>query len=302
MSTATSRPGAVVNPFTGTSIPRLIRPEHRPPAKRHAEAALRSSIPLYDLLAHDYDAHFAVPHRRAYDDLAWEMVSDRLPMEPGTIVDAGCGSGRWAQPLTELGHRVIGIEQAPAMAAAAQVRMAASGDRFTLVRSSMETADLSAELPPGGADLVLAMGSMQYTSEPGKTLRRLAGWAKPGGYVMVLVDSLVALVQELLSAGATAEAVERMETRQGIWVQEGLQADMHLLDAMRLRVDAAHAGLQNVSVHGLLVSWSTLGRAEMLTRLDAAWDEQLAVERRLAKDPWMADLGKQLIMIGKVPA
>ena len=32
---------------------------------------MRPSAPLYDALAVDYDAHFAAPHRRAYDDLAW---------------------------------------------------------------------------------------------------------------------------------------------------------------------------------------------------------------------------------------
>ncbi len=267
-----------------------------------ATSALRSSVALYDQLARDYDAHFEVPHRRAYDVLAWELVSERLP-DAAVIVDAGCGSGRWALPLIQRGHRVIGIEQAPRMAEAARRRLAGDPDgsaRFTLIESPMETAVLSGVLPPGGADAVLAMGSMQYTPDPGRTLARLAGWARPGGYVVVLVDSLVALVQELLNAGSTAEAVERMETRQGIWQQDGLQADLHLLDAMRLRLDAAHAGLKDVSVHGLLVSWSTLGRNETIARLNADWHEQLALERLLAQEPAKADLGKQLLMIGRV--
>lgn len=262
---------------------------------------LRSSIPLYDRLADDYDAHFGLPHRRAYDELAWELVSERLPPRTGTVVDAGCGSGRWAARLSALGHRVIGIEQAPRMAAAARRRMNGAGDRFCLIEAPMEAADLSSILPGGGADLVLAMGSMQYTPQPGSTLCRLAGWTKPGGYVMVLVDSLVALVQELLDAGAAADAVQRMETRQGVWQQQDVHADMHLLDTMRLRVDAANAGLENVSVHGLLVSWSALGRAEMQIQLESDWEGRLAIERRLARDPWMADLGKQLLMIGRVP-
>ena len=76
---------------------------------------------------------------------------------------------------------------------------------------------------------------------------------------------------------------------------------MHLMDAMRLRVDAAHAGLEHVSVHGLLVSWSGLGRQEMRSQLESDWEGRLAIERRLAQDPWMADLGKQLLMIGRVP-
>ena len=88
-------------------------------------------------------------------------------------------------------------------------RLAGAGDRFCMVQAPMESADLSPVLPAGGADLVLAMGSMQYTPHPGATLRRLAAWARPGGSVLVLVDSLVARVVELIDAGATAEAVQR---------------------------------------------------------------------------------------------
>ncbi|MEU8614719.1 hypothetical protein AB0C29_42705, partial [Actinoplanes sp. NPDC048791] len=60
---------------------------------------MRPSRPLYDALADGYEEHFAVPHRRAYDDLAWEQTAALLPQPPARIVDAGCGVGRWARRL-----------------------------------------------------------------------------------------------------------------------------------------------------------------------------------------------------------
>ena len=45
------------------------------PAVARPGAGVRPSAPLYDALAADYDAHFAVPHRRAYDELAWEVCA-----------------------------------------------------------------------------------------------------------------------------------------------------------------------------------------------------------------------------------
>lgn len=121
-----------------------------------------AAVALFDSLAENYEQHFAEPHRRAYDDLAWELVSTRLPDRPGTIVDVGCGTGRWARRLLRLGHRVIGIEPAPKMAARAET-LTGTG-RFTLVRSDLEHADL----PAAGADLVLAMGSLQYSQDLGR--------------------------------------------------------------------------------------------------------------------------------------
>jgi len=63
---------------------------------------MRSSQALYSALAPSYAEHFEVPHRRAYDTLAWERVQQILPQR-GPIVDAGCGVGRWVGRLLGLG-------------------------------------------------------------------------------------------------------------------------------------------------------------------------------------------------------
>src|SRR5215471_3195463 len=130
------------------------------------------------------------------------------------------------------------------------------GPGFTLIEGSMETADL----PQEAAGMVLALGSLQYTADPAATLRRLAGWVRPGGTVVVLVDSLVALVIELLRDGRAGEAVERLRTRVGCWAVAGHCAEMHLLDACRLRQAFKDAGLRDVEVVGLLSTAAPLGR------------------------------------------
>ena len=113
------------------------------------------SATLYDAMASQYDSVFAEPgYRRAYDRLAGEFIARLLPKAPGTIVDAGCGTGRWAQCWLDLGHRVIGIEQSPRMIA--ELRRRGLGDRFRLIAASMD----EAEIELGSADLVVAMGSM----------------------------------------------------------------------------------------------------------------------------------------------
>ncbi|MEV0001365.1 class I SAM-dependent methyltransferase [Micromonospora sp. NPDC050980] len=252
---------------------------------------MRPSQPLYDALAPDYDAHFAVPHRRAYDDLAWERVRVLLPPD-GPVVDAGCGVGRWARRLLDLGHPVTGVEQAPGMVA--ELRRRPPGPGFTLVEGSMTEVTL-----PATAGAVLAMGSLQYTAEPEDAVRHLAGWLRPGGVLAVLVDSLVGLVLELVGAGRGDEAVDRLARRRGVWRAEGQAADLHLLDRARLEAAFDAAGLVEVRSAGLLVSAGPLGRAGLAERLAADRDALLALERRLGDDPLLADAGKQLLVTGR---
>lgn len=258
--------------------------------------ALRPSAPLYDLLAPTYDEHFAVAHRRAYDDLAWDAVRSRLPRPPAVVVDVGCGVGRWSQRLLENGYRLIGVEPAPAMAAAAAVRLAAwlePPERFRLLPVRVE----DVVLPEQSVDAVLAMGSLQYTDDPAAQLRRAGQWLRPGGVLAVLVDSLQALVLELVAGGRTEEALRRLDTRLGVWRVDDAEADLHLFDAASLRRAVAGAGLEVRLVSGLLVGASAHGRAELTRRLTEDYPGALAAERVLAGLPALADLGKQLLVI-----
>ncbi len=254
---------------------------------------MRSSIPLFDAIAADYDAHWDVIHRRAYDQLAWELVEPMLPPAPGCVIDAGCGNGRWAERIVGLGHRVVAVEQAPSMAATARARLRTR--RFDLIEASMEEIDLTHVQ----ADVTLALGSLQYTGDPERMIGRLAAWTRVGGSVVVLVDSLLALVLELLAADRADEALQRLTTRIGTWSQREQQADNHQLDRDRLVAAFARAGLTDIRPQGLLVGASSLGLARLLAKLDQGWERQLALERRLAQSPLLADLGKQLLVSGR---
>ncbi len=248
---------------------------------------------LYNALADHYNEHFAVAHRRAYDQLAWELCSPLWTMHPKTIVDVGCGIGRWTGRLLEAGHCVIGIEPSARMADQSAQRLQPwLGKSFTLRRARVEEVDL----PTGSVDVVLAMGSLQYTQCPAEQIARMSSWLRPGGQLAVLVDSLIALVLELSRRGDTEQALERLHSRRGLWEVEGRSAELHLLDTDSLHRAAATAGLSDASVSGLLVGASLWGIDEVRHRLDTNFDAALELERGLAHRPELADLGKQLLL------
>ncbi len=248
---------------------------------------------FYDHLAADYDAHFDAPHRKAYDDLCWEHV-DRLldNASPSTIVDVGCGVGRWAEPLVERGHHVIGIE--PSSAMVDQARARGLGDRFEIQHCDADAAVVA----PGSADLVMALGSIQYSPDPAASIGTMASWLSPGGRLVVLMDSLIGLVAELLRRDDLAQAIERLQTGRGVFRSDAGEAEHALFNSRTLRAAFVDAGLVDISVHGLLVDWSVRERDDAVHRLTNAWDDTMAAERALAEHEAAADLGKQLLAIG----
>ena len=256
---------------------------------------MRNAIPLYDALAREFesDAFYDPLHRKTYDLLAWEHVQQFLPAACGVIIEAGCGAGRWVDRLLPLGHRVIGIEQAPEMIKALKKKK--YGPAFTLVPGDMETVAIEA----ASADIVLAMGSLQYAQNPAQLIVRFASWIKPGGTVCALVDSHMALVLELLRSGKTVEALERLTTGRGVWKQHGQEADLHLLDRHTLELSFAAAGLRDVVCSGLLVGVNACGLGDWKKAMEADELGCLNLERQLSQHPVMADAGKQIIVSGR---
>jgi len=52
----------------------------------------------------------------------WFLPLAATPPATGVTLDLGCGGGRGARELSRLGHRVLGVERAPTLAAAAAER------------------------------------------------------------------------------------------------------------------------------------------------------------------------------------
>jgi SAM-dependent methyltransferase len=116
-----------------------------------------------------------------------------VPTMPATavkILDAGCGTGRVAIRLADLGYRVVGVDVDGSMLA--EARRARPGlpwlaaDLATLPGFA-ELADPRWEAGDDGFDLVVAAGNVIPLLAPGTlagTVRRLAAVLAPGGLLV----------------------------------------------------------------------------------------------------------------------
>jgi ubiquinone/menaquinone biosynthesis C-methylase UbiE len=116
-----------------------------------------------------------------------EAFLDSLPAPGRLTLDIGCGEGRVSRDLRALGHRVIGVDTAPSMVAAA--READPGGDY-LVASA---ADMPFE--DGAADLAVAFMVLMDLDEMPLALREISRVLGPGGRLVAPV------VHPLNSAG-----------------------------------------------------------------------------------------------------
>jgi SAM-dependent methyltransferase len=125
------------------------------------------------------------------------------------IVDIGGGTGGFAVPLAELGHRVQVIDPSPDALASLDRR---ARERGVADRVSGQQGDLS-DLPAlvDEADLVLCHGVLEMVDDPAAALSAIAGVLRPGGHLSLLVAQRHAAVVARAMAGHFQAARELLD-------------------------------------------------------------------------------------------
>jgi SAM-dependent methyltransferase len=117
-----------------------------------------------------------------------------------TIADVGCGNGSYLAGLARRGHagRLLGVDLSPGMLAA--TRAAVPG-------ASLAVGDAAAlPLADGAADATLAPHMLYHVPDPRAAVAELRRVTRPGGQVLVVLNSAdhLAEMRELIVAAAVA--------------------------------------------------------------------------------------------------
>jgi 2-polyprenyl-6-hydroxyphenyl methylase / 3-demethylubiquinone-9 3-methyltransferase len=159
-----------------------------------ASSADPSEIARFNALADEWwkpDGAFKIVH--AFNRVRIAKISDRLPVLLGRdakaaktlrglkIIDVGCGAGLVAEPLSQLGAEVLGIDAAKRNVAIAERHARLSGAHVTYRHALPDDcADLE-----GAFDVVMSLEVVEHVADLPTFLESLARLVAPGGILLI---------------------------------------------------------------------------------------------------------------------
>lgn len=245
------------------------------------------------------DSRPSTPAGSARTAVVWEVLSAVLaesdPQGDGLdVVDAGGGTGGFAVPLAEAGHRVLVLDPSPDSLAALSRRTAERGlqQRVTAVQGDL--ADLPDLVAPGSADLVLCHSVLEVVDDPAEALVAVAGVLRRGGRLSLLVANRAAAVLARALAGHPDEAARVLTDPDGRWGPADGVRRRFTPEQLDQLVSAA--GLEVEQVHGVRVVADLVPSAALDAEPGAA-AALLALERALSDRPPFRDVATQLHLL-----
>ncbi|GAA0567166.1 methyltransferase [Paractinoplanes ferrugineus] len=228
----------------------------------------------------------------------WAVLRRELERHDGrelTVVDVGGGTGGFAVPLAQSGHRVTVVDASPD-ALAALTRRAADAGVAERVRAVQGDGDALAGLvEPGSADLILCHSVLEVVDQPADVIAAVTAALRPGGAVSVLVASRAAAVLGRAVNGHLRSAFALADDPEG---HAGAR------DTLRRRYDAETAGallrsvgLEVEETHGVRVLTDLLPASVVEEDPQALLDLELA----LAARPPFRDIASQLHLFARRP-
>jgi SAM-dependent methyltransferase len=217
--------------------------------------------------------------------VVWDYLREALAtLDASTagleVLDAGGGSGGFAVPLAELGHRVTVVDPSPDSLAALVRRAAETGtaDRIRAVQG--DAAGLADLVPAGSVDVVLCHSVLEVVDDPAESLAAVAATLRPGGVASILAANRTAAVLARAAGGRLAEARRLLDDPAGSAGAGDPLARRFSLDELRLLLEAAR--LRPRTVHGVRVLTDVVPPA-LLDSDPQAVDDLLALERATAE-------------------
>lgn len=234
--------------------------------------------------------------RPALDDLL--AVTGRTELD---VLDVGGGTGGFAVPLAQAGHRVTVLDPSPDALAALARRVAEAGVAEQ-VRAVQGDADNIAAVGSGegGAqfDVVLCHGVLEHTDDPGACVAAAVAALRPGGVASLLVANRNAAVFARAVSGHLAAARHTLEDPSGRW---GAQDPLpRRFDPDEVLEFVRAAGARVLATHGVRV-FSDLVPSSVIEGEALAREELVALESAVAEHPAFRAIATQLHVLAARP-
>jgi SAM-dependent methyltransferase len=143
------------------------------------------------------------PYDKFYAEVAARQLGDWLPPTPTLVLDLSGGCGTFTRLMVEAGHDVVRVVFG--QPGRTEVNPSAPGRLYELAADTRDLRWLAAD----SVDVVLAESrSLSFSLLAEETVENIARALRPGGRLMLCVDSLVLGLAQLAEQGRWAELAD----------------------------------------------------------------------------------------------
>ncbi|MEU5160395.1 methyltransferase [Streptomyces sp. NPDC020875] len=245
------------------------------------------------------------PRASLRTSVVWEVLKDaidRRAQATGSsvldVLDTGGGSGAFAVPLAQLGHRVTVVDPSPNALFALERRAAEAGVAERVRGVQGDVHGLFDVVERDAYDVVLCHGVLEYVDDPAEGVRNAVDALRPGGELSLLAAGLGGAVLARALAGHFAEAHRALTDPAGRW-GEG-DAVPRRFTAEQLTGLAEGAGTEPGAVHGVRV-FADLVPGVLVDTQPGALDALLSLEAAAAELPAFHSVATQLHVLARKP-
>jgi ubiquinone/menaquinone biosynthesis C-methylase UbiE len=158
---------------------------HMEEAQQLVDRHFAASVNYWDGIYRKRNFAATVYQRRKEQTLSW--VAQLGLSTDSRVIDVGCGTGRTAVALAQMGFHVCALDHVPAMLEQAR-RCADQAMVSELVIPTL--GDVSAlQFEDGTFTLTMALGLFPWVSDPAQALKEMLRVTKPGGYLILSSDN-----------------------------------------------------------------------------------------------------------------
>ncbi|WP_438817693.1 class I SAM-dependent methyltransferase, partial [Streptomyces clavuligerus] len=243
------------------------------------------------------------PRASLRTSVVWEVLRgalDRRVEATGRdsldILDTGGGSGSFAVPVAQLGHRVTVVDPSPNALFALERRAAeaAVADRVRGVQGDVH--GLFDVVERGGFDVVLCHGVLEYVDDPAEGVANALAALRPGGSLSLLAAGLGGAVLARALAGHFNEARQALADPAGRW-GDGDPVPRRFT-AEQLTGLLTDAGAEVGAVHNVRV-FADLVPGALVDTEPGALDALLGLEAAVAELPAFRSVASRLHLLGE---
>ncbi len=247
----------------------------------------RTAVQRYhDRVAHRYDASYEDAFWQWHDRLTWEYLKPFLPCDlTATVLDLGCGTGKWAAKLVRSGYTVTCVDISPQMLDQARSKI---GEQSGRGRTAFVRADLCdlGMLPEHGAALAIALGEpVGCARSPALAMKQIRRVLTTDGVLVATFDNRLAALDYYLEQGTPPTLAKFLRDGKMHWLTKGVDERFPItaFSPAEVRNLVEAAGFQVLEMVGKTVLPMRHHRDLLSNPADRrAW---ASIERRLCRDP-----------------